>query len=265
MATSFSPEQAERYARHIILPQVGGKGQRRLLESRVAVVGAGGLGAPVLLYLAAAGVGAIDVIDDDEVALSNLQRQVIHRNEDLGAAKTESAGRAIGALNPDVRVHLHRERLTGENAEELLRGSNIVVDGSDNFQTRYLVNDTTWRLRIPLVSGAMFRFEGQVSVYPQDGGEAAPCYRCLFPRPPEPGIVPSCAEAGILGAIPGVIGSIQATEVLKLLLGIGQPLIGRLLIFDGLEMSFRELRIKRNRRCAINGDAALWKANHGEG
>jgi len=252
--TRFSEEQLERYARHIILPQVGGKGQRRLLDSRVLVVGAGGLGSPVLLYLAAAGVGKLDIIDFDLVDTSNLQRQVIHHTSDIGRPKAQSAAEAIRALNPDVEVIIHEKALLPENAMELFSRVDVIVEGSDNFPTRYLVNDAAFFARKPLVSGALFQFEGQVTVFPNDGGEESPCLRCLFPEPPEPGLVPSCQEAGILGAIPGIIGSMQATEVIKLLLGIGKPLAGRLLTLDALAMRWREIRLRRNPSCPLNGD-----------
>ena len=250
----FSEEQLERYARHIVLPGVGGKGQRRLLDSRVLVVGAGGLGSPILLYLAAAGVGTIDIVDFDAVDLSNLQRQVVHRNADVGEPKVDSARRAIAALNPDVQVNTHRLRLGAENARELVRHVDVVLEGSDNFVTRYLVNDACYFERKPLVSGAMFRFEGQATVFRNDGGKDSPCYRCLFPEPPPPGSIPSCQEAGIFGAIPGVIGSLQATEAIKLLLGIGEPLSGRLITWDVLSGKFREIALRRDPECALNGD-----------
>ncbi|MCC5875399.1 MAG: molybdopterin-synthase adenylyltransferase MoeB [Candidatus Sumerlaeia bacterium] len=254
MAPKFTPQQTRRYARHIILPQVGGAGQRRLLDSRVCIVGAGGLGSPVISYLAAAGVGTLVVIDNDSVEESNLQRQVIHGTADLGTPKVESVRRSVEAINPDIRVETHHTRLEESNAVGLLSGVDVVVDGSDNFPTRYLVNETTHQLGIPLVSGAMFRFEGQVTVFPQDGKPDSPCYRCLYPKPPAPGMVPSCAEAGILGCVPGVMGSIQATEVIKLLLGIGDSLVGRLLVYDALEMSFRTIQLGRDPACSVNGD-----------
>lgn len=253
--TTFRDDQLHRYARHIILPQVGGRGQRRLLDARVAVVGAGGLGSPALMYLAAAGVGTLDVIDADRVDLSNLQRQVIHTTERVGALKTASAAAAIAALNPDVRVVEHAAWLTPANALDLLANADVILDGSDNFPTRYLVNDAAFALRKPLVNGAMFRFEGQVTVFPNDGGADSPCYRCLFPDPPPPDLVPSCQEAGILGCVPGVLGSMMACEAIKLLLGIGEPLRGRLLVFDALAMRTREVKLRRNPRCVLNGDA----------
>ncbi|MEQ8819936.1 MAG: molybdopterin-synthase adenylyltransferase MoeB [Sumerlaeia bacterium] len=250
----FTPEQLDRYARHIVLPKVGGKGQKKLLDSRVFVIGAGGLGSPILLYLAAAGVGTLEIADMDRVDRSNLQRQIIHRSSTIGESKIESARAAIADLNPDVKVVAHERRVTARNAMELLANADVIVEGSDNFPTRYAVADAAFLLRKPLVSGAMFRFEGQVTVFPNDGGEDSPCYRCLFPEPPPAGAVASCQEAGIFGAVPGVIGSIQATETIKVLLGIGEPLIGRLLLFDALAMSFRSVKVRRNPKCALNGD-----------
>lgn len=251
----FTGEQIERYARHIILPQVGGRGQRRLLESRVFVAGAGGLGSPIILYLAAAGVGEIVVADDDVVSVSNLQRQVIHRNEALGAPKVESAARAVAALNPDVSFVGIRERIQEGNASRLVAGADVVLDGSDNFETRYLLNDACHFARIPLVSGAILQFDGQVTAFMNDGGPDSPCYRCLFPEPPPAGAVPNCQEAGVFGAIAGVIGGMQAAEALKILLGIGDPLAGRLLLLDALAMKWREVRLRRDKACALCGDA----------
>jgi molybdopterin/thiamine biosynthesis adenylyltransferase len=259
-AERFTNEQIERYARHIILPQVGGKGQRRLLGSRVLVVGAGGLGSPVLLYLAAAGVGTIDIIDFDVVDASNLQRQVIHTTADLGRPKAISAAESIRALNPDVNVVVHEDALLPSNALELFRACDVIVEGSDNFPTRYLVNDAAHLARKPLVSGALFQFEGQVTVFPNDGGADSPCLRCLFPEPPAPGLIPSCQEAGIFGVVPGIIGSMQAAEVIKLLLGIGKPLAGRMLTLDALAMKWREIKLRRNPRCPLNGDSPTIKA-----
>lgn len=250
----FSDDQLHRYARHIILPQVGGKGQSRLLESRVFVVGAGGLGSPVILYLAAAGVGTIEVVDGDRVDLSNLQRQVLHTTPRVGAKKIESARAAVAELNPDVKLIGHDTWLNKENILGLLANADVVVEGSDNFATRFLVNDACHMLGKPLVSGAMFRFEGQVSVFPHDRKPDSPCYRCLFPEPPPPGLVPTCQEAGIFGSVAGVVGSLQATEVLKLLLGIGQSLAGRLVICDLLATTFREIRLHRDPECALCGD-----------
>ncbi|HLC18168.1 MAG TPA: molybdopterin-synthase adenylyltransferase MoeB, partial [Thermodesulfobacteriota bacterium] len=229
----FSEEQIERYSRHIILPEVGGRGQARLLKSRVFVLGAGGLGSPSLLYLAAAGVGTIGIADGDCVDLSNLQRQIIHSTEDVGTPKVESAKKTIEGLNPDVKVVPFHARLTVENIRDVIRDYDVVLDGSDNFPTRYLMNDAAFFERKTLVSGSMFRFDGQVSVFkPHDG---QPCYRCLYPEPPPKGMVPSCQEAGVLGALAGVIGVLQAVEAVKEVLGIGETLAGNLLIFDALK------------------------------
>src|SRR5688500_10640465 len=240
----LSPEELERYARHIVLPEVGGAGQQRFKAARVLVVGAGGLGAPACLYLAAAGIGTIGIVDDDAVSLSNLQRQVIHRSDRLGAPKVDSAAEAVAALNPHVRVAAHRLRLDAGNAGDLIGGYDFVADGSDNFATRYLVADTCAELRVPLVTAAVGRFDGSVTVlkpYEADN----PSYRDLFPVAPPEDLLPTCAEAGILGALPGVIGSIQALEILKLVAGIGEPLVGRLLLYDGLAQRFEEIRYKR--------------------
>jgi adenylyltransferase/sulfurtransferase len=248
----FTEEQVQRYSRHIILPEVGGEGQERLLKARVALVGAGGLGSPVGYYLAAAGVGTIGAIDDDRVELSNLQRQIAHGTARLGQLKAESAKAAWEALNPDVTVVPHTVRLSAANAREILGAYDIVVDGSDNFPTRYLVNDACVLLGKTLVSAAVFRFEGQViSIRPGEG----PCYRCLFETPPPPGAVPSCQEAGVLGVVPGVVGTLQATEVLKAILGVGELLSGRLLVWNALAMSFTTVLVPRNRRCPVCGDA----------
>lgn len=254
MSQRFSNDQLQRYSRHILLPQVGGRGQERLLGARVFVVGAGGLGSPAILYLAAAGVGTIEVADGDCVDLSNLQRQVLHGTPDVGTPKVESARQAVAAINPDVRFIGHREWLRQENILRLMADADVVVEGSDNFSTRFLVNDACRMLRKPLVSGALFRFEGQISVFPNDGGADSPCYRCLFPEPPPPGLIPTCAEAGILGSVAGVIGTLQATEVLKLLLGIGETLAGRLVVADLLAMRFREVRLHRDPDCPLCGD-----------
>ncbi|AKU17617.1 molybdopterin-synthase adenylyltransferase MoeB [Luteipulveratus mongoliensis] len=240
-----------RYARHLLLPEVGPAGQQRLREARVVVVGAGGLGSPVLLYLAAAGVGRLDVIDDDVVDLTNLQRQVLHRTPDVGSPKVASASARLADLNPEVEVVEHRERLSADNVMELIEGADVVVDGTDNFATRYLLNDACVLAGVPLVWGSILRFDGQVSVWWAGHG---PCYRCVFPTPPEPGQVPSCAEGGVLGAVAAVIGSVQATEVLKLLVGIGEPLVGRLLVHDALSQRWRELAVRRNPACAVCGD-----------
>jgi sulfur-carrier protein adenylyltransferase/sulfurtransferase len=241
-----------RYARHLALPEVGFEGQKRLKASRVLCVGAGGLGSPLALYLAAAGVGTIGLVDFDEVDASNLQRQILHGTKDIGRAKLESATDRLGDVNPHVRVVPHPVRLTAENALQLLAGYDVVVDGTDNFPTRYLVNDACVLLGIPNVYGSVFRWEGQLSVFGAPGG---PCYRCLFREPPPPGLVPNCAEGGVLGVLPGIIGSLQAMETIKLLLGAGESMSGRLLIFDALEMSWREVGLRRNPECPVCGDA----------
>lgn len=252
----FSDSQLDRYARHIILKEVGGVGQQRLLRAKVLVIGAGGLGSALILYLAAAGVGTIGVVDDDKVSLSNLQRQVLHRTGDIGRAKTASAAAAVGTLNPDVKVVAHETRLRPENAVELIRNYDLVADGSDNFATRFLVNDACYFLRKPLVSAAMLRFEGQLSTFKAHEGGTHPCYRCVFREPPPPDLVPSCSEAGILGAIAGVMGSLQATEVLKEIIGIGESLSGRLVLYDALVPSFRVVRLKRDPECPLCGPQA---------
>jgi len=248
---NFSEDQILRYSRHIILPEVGGEGQERLLKAKVALVGAGGLGSPAGYYLAAAGVGTIGVIDDDRVELSNLQRQIAHTMQRLGTLKAESAKTTWEGLNSDVRVIPHAVRLAAANIRGIFGEYDIVVDGSDNFATRYLVNDACVMMKKTLISAAVFRFEGQVmSIYPGEG----PCYRCLFETPPPAGVVPSCQEAGVLGVVPGVVGTLQATEVVKAILGIGKPLRGRLLLWDALEMSFTTVNVPRNRACPVCGD-----------
>jgi len=248
----LSPEELERYARHIVMREVGGPGQAALKNARVLVIGAGGLGAPVLMYLAAAGVGTLGILDSDVVDLSNLQRQVLHTNDRVGKPKTESAEATIRALNPDVKVVRHDLRLDSSNVLEVFEPYDLILDGSDNFSTKYLVNDASWFLRKPNVYGSIFRFEGQVSVFVRDQG---PCYRCLFAEPPPAGLAPSCDEAGVLGVLPGVVGLLQATEAIKLLLGKGRPLIGRLLAYDALEPSFTEFKMRRDPRCRLCGDA----------
>jgi len=250
---ALSDEQIERYARHVILREVGGPGQQKLLASSVLVIGAGGLGAPLLQYLAAAGVGTIGIVDDDVVDLSNLQRQVIHHTADIGRPKVDSAAQSIAALNPDIKVIKHNERLTADNALQLISAYDVVADGSDNFDTRFLVNDTCYAAHRPLVAAAMGQFEGQLSTYKAYLGQPHPCYRCLFPAPPPPGTVPSCTEAGVLGALAGVMGSLQATEVLKELLGIGDSMSGRLLIYDALATRLRTIRIPRDPHCKLCG------------
>jgi len=246
----FTEEQLKRYSRHIILPEVGGKGQKKFLDAKVLIVGAGGLGCPVGYYLTAAGVGTIGLVDSDTVELSNLQRQIAHSVKTLNMNKAESAKQTFESLNPDVNVIPIKERLTSQNAFDIMKDYDIIVDGTDNFPTRYLINDACVMLKKPLVSGAILRFEGQVTtIIPGQG----PCYRCLFEEPPPAGLVPSCQEAGVLGVLPGVIGALQATEVLKLILGKGQPLIGNLLIYDALGTNFRKVKIPKNEDCPVCG------------
>ncbi len=249
----MNKQQIERYARHLMLPEIGGAGQQKLLASSVLVVGAGGLGSPLLMYLAAAGVGRIGIVDDDAVDLSNLQRQVLHSTDAIGTPKTASAAAAIKAINPDVEVVTHERRLTAETAPALLKDHEIACDGSDNFATRYALNDACVRAGKTLVSAAIQRFDGQLSVFKPHAGPEHPCYRCLFPQPPAPGTVPSCAEAGVLGVLAGVMGSLQAVEVIKELLGIGESLSGRLLMYNALTAEFREFRIKRDPDCIACG------------
>ena len=245
-------EQRERYSRHVLIPEVGETGQLKLLDTSMLLIGAGGLGSPAALYLAAAGVGRLGIVDDDVVDASNLQRQVLHSTARLGEPKAQSAKRTLEELNPDVEVVTIQERLTSENADEILaQGWDVIVDGADNFPTRYLLNDASVWHGIPVVHGSIFRFEGQVTVFrPHEG----PCYRCLFPQPPPPELAPSCAEGGVLGVLPGVIGSLQANEALKLALGIGDPLVGRLLLFDALSTSFTEVAIRRDPDCPVCGE-----------
>lgn len=254
----FSKDQINRYARHILLDEVGGEGQKKLLAARVLVVGAGGLGSPVLLYLAAAGVGTLGIADDDVVDLSNLQRQIIHRSEAVGTLKVESAAKTIAAINPDVTVEAHPVRVTDKNIIDLISGYDMVVDGSDNFKTRYLVNDACFAEKKTLVSGAILRFDGQVATFKPhqtdpETGEPYPCYRCLFRQAPPPGQIPSCAEAGVLGALCGTVGSLQATEVLKEILSIGDMLAGRFMIYDALSAAFQVITIKRDPTCPLCG------------
>ena len=247
----LSNAEVERYSRHLILPEVGIDGQRRLKAGRVLCVGAGGLGSPAALYLAAAGVGTIGIIDFDAVDASNLQRQILHGTPDVGRSKLQSARDRLSALNPEVRIETHEAALTSKNALALFRDYDVILDGTDNFATRYLVNDACVLLGKPNVYGSIFRFEGQASVFATKNG---PCYRCLYPEPPPPGLVPSCAEGGVLGVLPGVIGTIQATESIKLLLGGGSTLIGRLLLYDAWNMRFRELKLRRDPACPVCGD-----------
>jgi molybdopterin/thiamine biosynthesis adenylyltransferase/rhodanese-related sulfurtransferase len=245
---TLTAEQRERYSRHLLLPEVGLEGQQKLLDAKVLLLGAGGLGSPAALYLAAAGVGTLGIVDSDEVDLSNLQRQVIHSSERIGVSKVDSAEQTISSLNPDVRVVKHPVRLGAENIMEILPGYDIVVDGLDNFPTRYLLNDASVRLKIPVISAAILGFEGQLSVFAPYQG---PCYRCLFPVPPPAELAPSCGANGVLGVLPGTMGLLQATEVVKLILDQGEPLIGRLLMYDALAASFTEVRVRRDPDCPI--------------
>src|SRR6478609_4217816 len=250
-APALSKDEILRYSRHLIIPEVGIEGQQKLKAAKVLLVGAGGLGAPLGLYLAAAGVGKIGMVDFDVVDFTNLQRQVIHSTQDVGRKKLDSAADKMKAINPHVEIVKHEVALTSENALDILKDYAIVVDGTDNFPTRYLVNDACVLLGKPNVYGSIFRFEGQATVFAYEGG---PCYRCLYPEPPQPGLVPSCAEGGVLGILPGMIGIVQATETVKLILGTGEPLVGRLLLYDALAMRFRELKLRRNPECPVCGD-----------
>ena len=286
LPAALDPARRRRYSRHLLIPEIGETGQLKLLESRILLVGAGGLGSPAALYLAAAGVGRLGVVDDDSVDETNLQRQIVHSSDRLGESKAESAKRTIQALNPDVEVELFKERLTSENADRIVgAGWDVIVDGADNFPTRYLLNDASVWHGVPVVHGSIYRFEGQVTVFAPNKGAArgarlqdarallarpseptgrqaqgdrddewGPCYRCLFPQPPPPELAPSCAEGGVLGVLPGVIGSLQANEALKLALGIGEPLVGRLLLFDALEAGFTEVALRRDPACPVCGD-----------
>ena len=250
---SLSAEQRARYSRHILIPEVGEEGQQKLLESRVLLIGAGGLGSPASLYLAAAGVGTLGIIDADVVDDSNLQRQIVHSTDTLGQPKVQSAKRTIEALNPDVTVIPYEERLTSENVERILAdGWDVIVDGADNFPTRYLVNDASVWHGIPVVHGSIYRFEGQVTVFDPLAG---PCYRCLYPAPPPPELAPSCAEGGVLGVLPGIVGSLQASEALKLILRAGDTLTGRLLLFDALQTTFDEVTVKKDPGCPVCGES----------
>ena len=247
----LNKDEILRYSRHLIMPEVGMEGQLKLKRARVLCVGAGGLGSPVAMYLAAAGVGTLGIVDFDIVEFTNLQRQILHGTEDVGRKKLDSAAETIAAINPNVEIRKFETRLTSRNALEIMRDFDIVVDGTDNFATRYLVNDACVLLGKPNVYGSIFRFEGQASVFATKDG---PCYRCLYPEPPPPGVVPSCAEGGVLGILPGLVGVIQATETIKLILGSGESLIGRLLLVDALAMRFRELKLKKNRECPVCGE-----------
>ncbi|MEE8558866.1 MAG: molybdopterin-synthase adenylyltransferase MoeB [Myxococcota bacterium] len=247
----FSREQFDRYKRHLLLDGVGAEGQERLLESKVLIVGAGGLGCPSALYLAAAGVGTLGIADFDRVDVSNLQRQILYGTRDVDRVKVEVAAERLAALNPDVQVERIEEKLEARNAESVVDGFDVVLDGTDTFPSRYLLNDVCCWKEIPLVSGSIMRFEGQVAVFDARRG---PCYRCLFPEPPPPELAPNCAEAGVLGVLPGVVGTLQATEVLKLLLGTGEPLIGRLLVYDALAMEFRTFVVPKDPDCAVCGE-----------
>ncbi|MFZ0738989.1 MAG: molybdopterin-synthase adenylyltransferase MoeB [Candidatus Acidiferrales bacterium] len=249
--TTLSNDEILRYSRHLIMPEVGMDGQLKLKRARVLLVGTGGLGAPLGLYLAAAGVGRIGVVDFDKIDFTNLQRQIMFGTSDVGRPKIEAAAERLGNLNPEIQIDRYETQLTSANALEIFRDYDIIVDGTDNFPTRYLVNDACVLLGKPNVYGSIFRFEGQASIFGYPGG---PCYRCLYPEPPPPGLVPSCAEGGVLGVLPGIIGSIQAMETLKLILGSGEPLIGRLLLFDALGMKFRELKLRKNPDCPICGE-----------
>jgi molybdopterin/thiamine biosynthesis adenylyltransferase len=251
VTTELSREEIRRYSRHLVMPEVGLDGQRRLKAARVLVVGVGGLGSPAAMYLAAAGVGTLGLVDFDAVELSNLHRQILHGTPDVGRPKLHSAVDRLSALNPEVVLEPHETVLTAENALDLVRAYDVVVDGTDNFATRYLVNDACVLARRPNVYGSIFRFEGQAAVFAAPGG---PCYRCLHPQPPPPGLVPTCEEGGVLGVLPGVIGAIQATEAIKLVLGIGEPLVGRLLVYDALRMRVRDIRLPRDPDCPVCGE-----------
>ena len=252
----FSEDQVQRYSRHIILPEVGVEGQEKLLSSRILIAGMGGLGSPAALYLAAAGIGTFGLVDFDVVELSNLQRQVIHTTEDLGRPKVESADETIKAINPDATVYQYRQRIASETIAEIIADYDLVLDGTDNFPTRFLLNDACLLTSKILVYGAVLRFDGQVSVFAPNQG---PCYRCFLPEMPPPGAVPSCQEGGILGVLPGVIGMLQATEAIKLLIGVGEPLIGRLLLFDALSMEINEVKLRRDPDCPACGEQSSLK------
>ena len=251
----LTPYQVERYSRHIIMPQVSSRGQRKLFDSRVLVIGAGGLGSPVSIYLALAGVGTLGIVDFDTVDLSNLQRQILHHDGDVGRSKVASATETLHSYNPDVNVVTYEEPLTSDNAMEIIGQYDVIVNGADNFPARYLVNDAAYLSGKPLVDGSILLFDGQATVFLPGKG----CYRCLFPKPPPPGEVPSCAEAGVLGMLPGLVGSIQATETVKLIIGIGKSLAGRLLLIDAMDMEFRTVKLRRDPACPLCGDAPTVK------
>ena len=249
-ARPLTPSEVQRYSRHIIMPQVGSSGQRKLIDTKVLIVGAGGLGSPVAVYLALAGIGTIGIVDFDTVDVSNLQRQILHQNKDIGRPKVVSAKETLTAYNREINVICHEEPITSDNAMDIIPNYDVVINGADNFAARYLVNDACYLSGKPLVDGSILLFDGQASVYLPGNG----CYRCLFPTPPPPGVVPSCAEAGVLGALPGMVGTIQATEAIKLILGAGDPLSGRLLLIDALAMDFRTVKMRRNPKCPLCGD-----------
>lgn len=253
-ADELTTDEVRRYSRHLIIPDVGMTGQKRLKNSKVLVIGAGGLGSPALLYLSAAGVGTIGIIDFDEVDESNLQRQVIHGQSDIGRPKARSAEETVREINPLINVVVHEERLDNDNVMRIFEGYDLILDGTDNFATRYMVNDAAYFLKIPYVWGSIYRFDGQASVFGPSLTEDAPCYRCLYPEPPPPGMVPSCAEGGVLGVLCSAIGSIQVNEGIKLLTGIGEPLVGKLMIYDALEMEYRKLTIRKDPNCALCGE-----------
>ena len=248
--TALTPYQVRRYSRHIIMPQVGSAGQRKLLDAKVLIIGAGGLGSPISIYLTLAGVGTIGLVDFDVVDVTNLQRQILHFNDDVGKPKVVSASETLKAYNPDVNIIIHEEPITSVNAMKIMADYDVIVNGADNFPARYLVNDAAYLSGKPLVDGSILLFDGQATTYIPGKG----CYRCLFPTPPPPGEVPSCAEAGVLGMLPGMVGTIQATEVVKVVMNVGQPLVGRLLLIDALDMEFRTVKLRRDPRCPLCGD-----------
>ena len=249
-AGALTPYQVRRYSRHIIMPQVGSAGQRRLLDSRVLIIGAGGLGSPVAIYLALAGIGTLGIVDYDVVDVTNLQRQILHHDADIGRSKVESARETLLAYNPDLNVVPYEEPITSENAMEMMAGFDVVVSGADNFAARYLINDAAYLSGKPLVDGSILMFDGRATTYMPGKG----CYRCVFPDPPPPGEVPNCSEAGVLGMLPGMVGSIQAAETVKLILGTGEPLVGRLLLIDALDMDFREVKVRQDPGCPLCGE-----------